>query len=54
MEGKDDVFDSSDNSSNTSNTCINCPKPSDSRIGHNHPFYYFKEHPKFQCLFGSN
>lgn len=33
-----------------SNTCINCPKPTDSRIVHNHPFYYCIEHPKFQNI----
>ena len=33
-----------------SNKCINCSIPSDTRIIHNHPFYYCKEHPKFQNI----
>ncbi|MGN6346421.1 MAG: hypothetical protein ACTHKC_10400 [Candidatus Nitrosocosmicus sp.] len=36
--------------SSLSNQCINCPKLSDPRIGHKHPFYYCKEHPKFQNI----
>ena len=30
--------------------CIKCPKPSDPRIKHNHPFYYCVEHPKFENI----
>ncbi len=46
MEGQDDICNKGINSIN--NNCINYPKPSDLRIEHYHPFYYCKEHPKFQ------
>jgi hypothetical protein len=47
LEGKEDVFDNRSNS-NINNAFITCPKPSDPRIEHNHPFYFCKEHSKFQ------
>jgi hypothetical protein len=35
--------------SNTDKTC-NCQGLVDHQIKHNHPFYYCKEHPKFQNI----
>ena len=49
MEGKNDVGNNS-NSSIITDQCINCPITSGHRIGHSHPFYYCKEHPKFQNI----
>ena len=49
MEGKEDVSENRGNN-NTDNTCINCPKPSDSRIKHDHPFYYCIEHLDFKNI----
>jgi len=50
---KDMDEDNNRSDSNISKKC-NCPKPLDSRIVHNHPFYYCIEHPKFQNILGSN
>ena len=49
MEGKDDDSNNS-RSSSINNTYINCPTPSDPRIGHSHPFYYCKVYPKFHNI----
>jgi hypothetical protein len=46
MEGKDE----SSNNSSINNTYVNCPIPSESRIGHNHPFYHCKEHPEYHNI----
>jgi hypothetical protein len=46
----EDIDEESDNSININNKCINCPKPSDSRIEYNHPFYYCKDHSNFQNI----
>jgi hypothetical protein len=45
MKNKDKV--SEINLGAINNSCINCPKSSNTKIDHNHPFYYCKEHPKF-------
>ncbi|HEY6534808.1 MAG TPA: hypothetical protein VIY08_03220 [Candidatus Nitrosocosmicus sp.] len=47
MENTDE---SNNHISSLSNQCINCPKPTDTRIMHNHPFYYCIEHPKFENI----
>jgi hypothetical protein len=49
MEDKKEVINS--HTSSLSNQCINCKKPSDSRIKHSHPFYCCKEHPKFENIY---
>ncbi len=49
MKEKNDVSDTS--SSNSNGTCIDCKISSDSRIRHNHPFYYCIEHPEFQNIY---
>jgi hypothetical protein len=48
----DDKKDFSDNRSNSNihNACINCPRPTDPRIMHNHPFYFCKDHPDFKNI----
>jgi hypothetical protein len=33
------------------NACIDCPKSSDPRIGHIHPFYYCTEHPNVKSIY---
>src|SRR3954451_19822789 len=45
-KGKDVAFYSSNNN-HINKTFINCPKPTDSRIIHNHLFYHCKKHSKF-------
>ena len=50
MKDKEYVSDNKGNI-NINNSCINYPKASDSRIEHNHLFYYLTEHPKFQNIY---
>ena len=49
MEGKDEKSDNS-RSSRINNTYINCPTSSYPIMGDMHPFYYCKEHLKFQNI----
>jgi hypothetical protein len=48
MEDKDKEFNNHNNSINSQ--CVKCPIPSDTRIAHSHPFYYCKDHPKFENI----
>ena len=51
MEDNDKEYVSDNISNNNiSNVYINCPKPSDPRIKHDHPFYFCIEHPEFQNI----
>ena len=49
IEDKDSICENESNS-NIYNAWGNCPKPLDSRIIHNYPFYYCKDHPKFENI----
>ncbi|MGN6346797.1 MAG: hypothetical protein ACTHME_03755 [Candidatus Nitrosocosmicus sp.] len=47
LDNEDHFSDFDGESDNINSQCINCPKSSDPRIKHNHPFYYCIEHPRF-------
>jgi hypothetical protein len=46
----EDTNKEDDNRSDGISKKCNYQDPADHRIGHNHPFYYCKEHPKVQNI----